>query len=146
LDLVDRWNKAFTYNTKDQDQDVGPGEKELEEIKYNIVNEQEEKPASYEEWTTKLLEKRKILEDVIKDNIPQLWLSIQLIISVKCILNIADCTLPLLMILLGAASSNKTVPIEMLRDSNNTFYTDSFSAKAMVSHSTAVRKQEPSRY
>ncbi|MDP9305307.1 MAG: hypothetical protein M3O68_03065 [Thermoproteota archaeon] len=99
-------------------------------------------PKDYEEWTTKLLEKRNNLKDIIKDNIPQLWLSIQLITSVKCILNIADCTLPLIMILLGAASSNKTVPIEMLRDFPNTFYTDSFSAKAMVSHSTAVKKQD----
>ena len=125
----------------------GPGEKELAELKENISTDKEEidltiPPNNYEEWTTKLLEKRKILEEIIKDNIPQLWLSIQLIISVKCILNIANCTLPLLMILLGAASSNKTVPIEMLRDLNNIFYTDSFSAKAMVSHSTAVKKQD----
>jgi hypothetical protein len=97
---------------------------------------------TFEEWHTTLLEKRKNLEDVIKNNIPQLWMSIQLITAVKCILNIADCTLPLIMILLGAASSLKTVPIEMLRQLPNVFCTDSFTAKAMVSHSTAVKKEE----
>lgn len=141
--MIDDTDKEFDNiigNDNDGNEEQGPGEKELEEIKDNIINEQE--PASYEEWATKLLEKRKHLEDVIKDNIPQLWLSIQLIIAVKCILNIADCTLPLIMILLGAASSNKTVPIEALREINNTFYTDSFSANAFVSHSTAVKKQD----
>jgi hypothetical protein len=97
---------------------------------------------TFEEWQTILLEKRQNLEDVIKKNIPQLWLSIQLIIAVKCILNIADCTLPLIMILLGAASSLKTVPIEMFRRQPNTYYTDNFSAKAFVSHSTAVKKED----
>jgi hypothetical protein len=97
---------------------------------------------TFEEWQTILLEKRQNLEDVIKKNIPQLWLSIQLIISVKCILNIADCTLPLITILLGAASSLKTVPIEMFRGQPNTYYTDSFSAKSLVSHSTAVKKED----
>ena len=77
-----------------------------------------------------------------KKNIPHLWPSIQLIISVKCILNIANCTLPLIMILLGAASSLKTVPIEMFRRQPNTYYTDSFSAKAFVSHSTAVKRED----
>jgi len=97
---------------------------------------------TFEEWQTMLLKKRQNLEDVIKKNIPQLWLSIQLIIAVKCILNIADCTLPLIMILLGAASSLKTVPIEMFRGQPNTYYTDNFSAKSFVSHSTAVKKED----
>jgi hypothetical protein len=97
---------------------------------------------TFEEWQTMLLEKRKNLEDIIKKNIPQLWLSIQLLVAVKCILNIADCTLPLIIILLGAASSLKTVPIEMFRRQPNTYYTDSFSARAFVSHSTAVKKEQ----
>ncbi|MGH9973189.1 MAG: hypothetical protein ACRD93_04755 [Nitrososphaeraceae archaeon] len=97
---------------------------------------------TFEEWQNIISERRQNLEDTIKRNIPQLWLSIQLITSVKCILNIADCTLPLIMILLGAASSLKTVPIEMFRRQPNTYYTDSFSAKAFVSHSTAVKKEQ----
>jgi hypothetical protein len=97
---------------------------------------------TFEEWTAILLEKRQNLEDVIKNNIPQLWPSIQLITGVKCILNIADCTLPLIIILLGAASSLKTVPVEMYRGQPNSFYSDSFSAKAFVSHSTAVKKED----
>jgi predicted transcriptional regulator len=36
----------------------------------------------------------------------------------------------------------KTVGIEMFRNSKSTFFTDNFSAKAFVSHSTAVKRQE----
>jgi hypothetical protein len=97
---------------------------------------------TFEEWQTLLLKERQNLENVIKKNIPHLWASIQLLTAVKCILNISDCTLPLIMILLGAASSLKTVPIEMFRRQPNTYYTDNFSAKAMVSHSTAVKKDQ----
>jgi len=97
---------------------------------------------TFEEWNDIVLEKRQILADTIKKNLPQLWPSIQLITSVKCILNIKDCTLPLIMILLGAASSLKTVPIEMFRSLPIAYYTDSFSAKAFVSHSTAVKKKD----
>ena len=52
-----------------------------------------------------------------------------------------DCTLPFAGILLGAPSSLKTVGIEAFRKWNHIFYTDNFSAKAFVSHSTAVKKE-----
>jgi len=45
-------------------------------------------------------------------------------------------------ILLGAPSSLKTVGIELFRKNKNTFYTDNFSARAFVSHSTTVKKDE----
>lgn len=132
----DSWDNITTKSTNTSQ------EQKQQESEIEIINDNDNEPISYEEWTIKLLEKRKHLEDTIKKNIPQLWLSIQLIASVKCILNMKDCTLPLIMILLGAASSLKTVPIEMFRKWVNTFYTDNFSAKAMVSHSTAVKKDE----
>ena len=63
-------------------------------------------------------------------------------LAVQKILNIADCTLPFAGIVLGSPSSLKTVGIELFRKWHDVFYTDSFSAKAMVSHSTAVKKEE----
>ena len=73
---------------------------------------------------------------------PGLWESLEFELSVNKILNIRNCTLPLAGILLGPPGALKTVGIELFRKSRNTFYTDNFSAKAFVSHSTAVKRQE----
>ena len=94
-----------------------------------------------EEWQTKLFEKYTNLKDVANDNLSGLWDSLEFELSIMKILNIRDCTLPFAGILLGAPSSLKTVVIEALRKWINVFYTDSFSAKAFVSHSTAVKKE-----
>ena len=75
------------------------------------------------------------------DNLSGLWDSLEFELSIMKILNIKDCTLPFAGILLGAPSSLKTVVIEALREWINVFYTDSFSAKAFVSHSTTVKKE-----
>ena len=44
--------------------------------------------------------------------------------------------------MLGSPSSLKTVGIELFRKSRQTYYTDNFSAKSFVSHSTAVTKEQ----
>ena len=61
-----------------------------------------------------------------------------------CSENTEYCRLhaPFAGILLGNPSSLKTVGIELFRKWDNTFYTDSFSAKSFVSHSPAVKKNE----
>ena len=56
---------------------------------------------SPETWRTTLREKYVNLMKVIDENLPQLRLQIQLELSVKSILNIKDCTLPLAIIVLG---------------------------------------------
>ena len=96
---------------------------------------------SVEEWQTKLLEKYTYLRNVANDNLSGLWDSLEFELSIQKILNIRDCTLPFAGILLGAPSSLKTVGIEAFRKWNHIFYTDNFSAKAFVSHSTAVKKE-----
>ena len=97
---------------------------------------------SSEDWHSTLVEKYNDLQIITEDNLPGLWSSLEFIISVQKILNIADCTLPFAGILLGNPSSLKTVGIELFRKWDNTFYTDSFSAKSFVSHSPAVKKNE----
>lgn len=57
-------------------------------------------------------------------------------------MNIKNCTLPFAGIVLGRPSSFKTVGIELFRKWINVFYTDSFSAKAFVSHNTGVAKSK----
>jgi hypothetical protein len=97
---------------------------------------------SYEEWQTELIKKYQNLKNVSNDNLRGLWDSLEFELSVNKILNIKDCTLPFAGILLGPPSSLKTVGIELFRKVKNTFYTDNFSARAIVSHSTTVQKKE----
>ena len=61
-----------------------------------------------------LSEKYNNLMRVIDENLPQLRLQIELELSVKSILNIKDCTLPLAVIVLG-------VPSSLRRESTNIF-------------------------
>ena len=82
------------------------------------------------------------LKQTIKELFPELWETVEIVLSVKSILNIKDITLPFACIILGPPSSSKTVGIELLRDTPNTFYTDSFSAKSFVSHNTSVPRDK----
>jgi hypothetical protein len=97
---------------------------------------------SSEDWKLQLGDKYQNLKNVSNDNLPGLWDSLEFEISIQKILNIADCTLPFAGIVLGSPSSLKTVGIELFRKWHHVFYTDSFSAKSMVSHSTAVKKED----
>lgn len=101
-----------------------------------------EKVESFEEWQSKLYQKYINLKQVCSDNLPGLWDSLEFELSVQKILNIRDCTLPFAGIVLGPPSSLKTVGIDLFRKWPNTYYTDSFSAKSFVSHSTAVKREE----
>jgi hypothetical protein len=92
--------------------------------------------------SARLLEKYEYLKKVTLANIPKLWPALEFALSVKSILNIKDCNLPFAGILLGPASSLKTVSIELFRGRDNTFYTDNFSAKAFVSHNSAISKDK----
>jgi hypothetical protein len=97
---------------------------------------------TFEEWHNILLGKYQNLKNVSNENLPGLWDSLEFELSIKKILNIKDCTLPFAGILLGPPSSLKTVGIELFRKVKNTFYTDNFSARAFVSHSTTVQKKD----
>jgi hypothetical protein len=93
---------------------------------------------SYEE----LYKKYQHLEDVTLRNMPHLWPGLEFALSVKTILNIKGNTLPFAGILLGPASSAKTVIVELFRGSRHTFYTDNFSPKSLVSHNSSVSKEK----
>ena len=97
---------------------------------------------SAEEWQSGVLEKYQNLQKTVEKNLPNIWPALEFALSIKTILNIQDCTLPFAGILLGPPSSLKTVCIELFRKWPQTYYTDNFSAKSFVSHSTAVTKEE----
>jgi hypothetical protein len=95
---------------------------------------------SPEKWQAGLIEKHQTLQHTVECNIPELWPGLEFELSSLRILNIEGCTLPFIGILLGRPSSGKTLVIYMVRKWHCTFYTDNFTAKAFVSHSTAVPK------
>jgi predicted transcriptional regulator len=106
-----------------------------------VAQEQNKVDVSTEQWHLKLKEKYQNLQQLVDKNLPNLWISLELELSILRILNIQDCTLPFAGIVLGRPSSLKTVGIELFRKWHHTYYTDNFSAKAFVSHSTAVPKE-----
>lgn len=103
------------------------------------------KDITVDEWRNTLLTKHQALKSVIKRNMPNLWPGLEFELSIQKILNIKDCTLPFAGIILGPPSSLKTQVIELLRTWPHTFYTDNFSAKSFVSHTTAVKREDLSQ-
>jgi hypothetical protein len=71
-----------------------------------------------------------------------MWLPLEFTLSIKCIMNISGITLPFAGIVLGAPSTLKTASLIMLNKWPQTFYTDHFTSRSIVSHSTAVSKEE----
>jgi hypothetical protein len=95
------------------------------------------------DWSYEELGKRyQHLKQVTEENFPNIWAGLEFALSVKTILNIKGCTLPFAGILLGAASSQKTLIIELFRDAYNTFYTDNFSPRSLVSHISGKTEEQ----
>ena len=117
-------------------------DKELEDI--GFIENPREIIVEYnqEQWQAELVEKYQKLYNVVQETLPNLWDSLEFEISVQKVLNIKDCTLPFAGIVLGRPSSMKTVGIGMCRTWKNSFYSDKFTAKAFVSHSTAVKNKK----
>jgi len=128
-DLTDNNDNGNAYQQQKPDNNSG-------------AQEQNKVDVSTEQWHIKLKEKYQNLQQLVNKNLPNLWLSLEFELSILRILNIQDCTLPFAGIVLGRPSSLKTVGIELFRKWYHTYYTDNFSAKAFVSHSTAVPKEE----
>jgi len=97
---------------------------------------------SYEDWQSMLVEKYQNLVDISNEELPGLWPSLEFELSVKTILNVEGCTLPFAGILLGPPGAKKTLGLQLFKKLPNTFWTDSFSPRAFVSHSTTVSKDK----
>lgn len=95
-----------------------------------------------EQWRIGLVDRYNELRNVVNANIPEIWPGLEFELSSLRILNIYECNLPFIGIILGRPSSYKTIIINLLRRWYYTFYTDSFSPKAWVTHSTAVDSEE----
>lgn len=97
---------------------------------------------SVDEWLDKIAEKYGFLKYIVSKHFPEIWQVIEFILSVKNILHIKNNTLPFAGIVLGPASSSKTLGLIMLRKLQMTFYTDSFTPKSFVSHNNSVARDK----
>jgi hypothetical protein len=111
----------------------------LEEIRKRRSNS---KYTSEEEWQKHLEKQYNELKETVINNIPELWPGLEFELSVLRILNINGCSLPFIGLLLGRPSSSKTQTLSLLSGWYCVYYTDDFTAKSFVSHSTSVSKEE----
>lgn len=121
----------------------GNSSREADKIAEEISKDKSELgKISLEEWEKVRAEKYNRLKNTVNSTLPSLWLPLEFTLSIKSIMNIKKITLPFAGIILGAPSTLKTVSLIMLRVWPQTFYTDSFTPKSIVSHSTAVTEEE----
>lgn len=97
---------------------------------------------SFIEWSIKLVEKYTELQKEILNLIPELWESTEFALSVRTILRINSITLPFAGILLGPSGGLKTATVGLYRNTKDSCYRDSFSAKAFQSHNSAIPKEK----
>ena len=119
----------------------------LNPIEIGVEFDQKEKSTkkiyTNDEWRSSYsLKDIKHLKTQSFENIPVLWSSMELILSIKTILHIKDITLPLIMILLGPPSSAKTIVLTLLRGSPIAFYTDNFTRASFVSHNIGMKEEQ----
>ncbi len=95
----------------------------------------------YKEWQIKVVEKYEILKNLFKKYYPDAWTFMEFCLSVKSVLNITDCTLPFMGVLIAPPSSTKTMVIELFRKYPHTFYSDSFTPSSLVSHNASLTEE-----
>jgi hypothetical protein len=95
----------------------------------------------YEIWQQELIKRYQKLRQVVRDNIPESWESLECVLT-EGILHIKDITLPLILVLIGNPSTWKTVGISMLRRWPNTYYEDEFNPASFVSHANVENKED----
>jgi hypothetical protein len=93
-------------------------------------------------WSERALDSYNRLHDVVLNNLPGIWPTLEFALSVKSILNIKGCNLPFAGVILGPPSSLKTATIQLFRGYRYSFYTDSFTSKALVSHNSGVDEKK----
>jgi len=94
--------------------------------------------SSFEAWQKGLVERYNLLYNTVTELMPNIWPSLEFELSIRSLLHIKNITLPFAGIVLGRPSSSKTIGIELFRKTRSVFYTDNFSPKSFVSHSSTV--------
>lgn len=138
-ELTDNYDVLMMKNTKmSQEQQVQ--KMQLQELK--MEPKATKSNCTMEQWRLELQKKYNHLRTTADEQVPGLWLPLEFAISIKCILNIRNISLPFIGIILGPPSSLKSVAVDMLKYARDTFSTDNFSPKAFVSHNSNMTEEE----
>lgn len=133
--------KAETQSSKVDDGDTLKQEHqkikgEINKLKTDNAN------ISFDEWYEQLTKLRDKIQNIAERNFPHSWAGIEFTLSVLKILNIAECNLPFAGIILSRAGGNKTLSSGMVTRWPYVYYTRNFSARAFVSHNTAIKREK----
>jgi hypothetical protein len=138
--LVQSVEQEYAKRESDRTRDQEDKQKIIDEINKDRSNLAD---ISLQDWENSRRQKYWALYNSIKENgLPSLWQPLEFTLSIKCILNISNITLPFAGIILGPPSSLKTVSLTMLKKWPQTYYTDNFSARSLVSHISGKTEQE----
>jgi hypothetical protein len=144
--LAEIWVRSEESNGKDKKKakQEFDSDKKYEDSIVAEINKLREDNAGItsESWKTELIKRYDILRSVVEANMPEIWTGLEFELSALRILNIVGNTLPLIAILLARPGSGKMQILNMLRRWHYSYYTDGFTAKSFVSHSTSVSKEE----
>jgi hypothetical protein len=128
-----------TAQTKEEQQQKNRIREEIGQLRQQHQN------ITSEEWISTLRARYQNLYEVVQKEMPEIWLGLEFELSVHKILNLEGCSLPFIAIVLGRPSSYKTVIIELLKKWHNAFYTDNFTARSFVTHTTSLDSEEDLR-
>jgi hypothetical protein len=137
------WNSNETSTTTDRSTPYEDREISKEWIMTEIESAKaRNKDIPLEDWRDGLLKRYKIMKEVTERHFPHAWDGVDFTLSVLRILNIDGCTLPFAGIILARSGGNKTLSSGMLIPWPYVYYTRKFTAKAFVSHNTAVAAED----
>ena len=150
-DILDN-NYEVIFGTLDKDNDDTDEEdsdlyedREMSQVCVIIEIEnakEKNKEITFEAWKNGLLERYRIMKEATKKNFPNAWEGLEFTLAVLKILNIGECTLPFAGIMLARSGGNKTLSSSMLVPWPFVYYTRHFTAKAFVSHNTAISRED----
>jgi hypothetical protein len=133
--LLSSVEQEYTKRESERTRDQEDKQKIIDEINKDRSDLGE---ISLEDWEKTRRKKFNSLRKTVRKNLPSIWLPLEFALSIKCIINISKHTLPFAGIVLGAPSTLKTASLIMLSKWPQTFYTDHFTSRSLVSHTTGV--------
>jgi hypothetical protein len=100
---------------------------------------------TYDQWCALVAEKYFNLKETVESNIKNAWEIMEFCLSIRCVLNIKDNTLPFMGVVLAVPSSNKTLILELFRKTIFSIYLDQFTLHSLISNSSTKTEEELQR-
>ena len=142
--IIKRRDEIYSLNptkTSKNNSDNEYKSKFSEEVS-NIRKQFEKSSNPYKEWQQEVKKKYDNLENITIKHYPEGWPLMKFNLSVKTTLNIEGNKLPFIGIVLYKPSSLKTTFIEFFRKYHRTFFSDTFTPNAIISHNSSLTEEQ----